>query len=110
MNKTSDKAAKAFINGKKYSSVNTVVIVENGEVLMKLFRNIIARRLCRTTSPIILNDCNHQTDTTKDRLNTLLAHYNTLEYIKQANGVWFIKSPTGEREWKINEDNIFEFE
>lgn len=113
MNKTSQAAAKAFIEGKKIGvgkNRNTVVIIGgSGEVQLNLFGSTIARRNCRTQSPIILNDAGYQTNTTKDRLNTLLTLYGLDIWINQLNGVWWLQTRKGNLlEWKSNEDNYFD--
>jgi len=106
MKKASDLAAQAFKLAKKRELSNTSVLVKEGEVILRLFGNIIARRLCRT-KVLILNDCGWNTVTTKDRLNAVLTHYSSPVYIKQVKGVWHLSDG---REWKCNEDNLFNFE
>lgn len=106
MKKTSETIAEAFKEGKKRATRNTRVLIENGEVTIKLFGNLIIRRKCRTNEPIILNDCGYQTVTTKDRMNAVLTIYGSRLYIKQIKGEWYLSDGTA---WMKQTDNYFYF-
>ncbi len=66
MRKITEAAYSAFINKRRFSRDNTKVEVDNNEVYMYLFGNLIAKT---ENGNVLINHCGYKTATTQERLN-----------------------------------------
>lgn len=80
----------AISSGKNYSGGNTKVVTNNEISYVYLFDNLIAEI---TRKKVRINNCGHETKTTKSRLNSILRVFVGDRYIYQKNFKWYI---TGE--------------
>lgn len=100
MNKTTQQAVNAFMQGVNFKSSNTKVIIRDSGTFMYLFDNMIAHK---QGNEIFLTTAGWETTTTKERLNGILKAYN-LGTITQKKFVWYIGSEefNGCRTFKVN--------
>ena len=84
---------QAILNGKDWKSGNTQVVNYSNCSDVFLYGNLIAR-IGETW--IELFDGNHQTATTKSRLNAILSEHGCPgEYVFQKNYEWFVQQEGG---------------
>ena len=85
MRKITQQAARAFIDGRKFSSGNTTVTVDSeGYIVMSLHGNIIAKRGMMDTQ-IQVTLAGWGTPTTRERVNGLLTEYGVSAGFYQRN-------------------------
>ena len=75
MRKITQEAVEAFDNSYSYKNGNTKETVDELEVRLYLFGNVIARKI-RANCKVEISSCGYTTATTRERLNGLLARYN----------------------------------
>ena len=68
----SSEATEAFVNGVEFGKSNTSVIVEGKIVKLYLFGNLIAKR---DSKRVWVSNAGYETNTTKERLNSIINHY-----------------------------------
>ena len=93
MRKITEETAVAFIAGVSKRISNTVVKVNDGETALSLHGNVIA---IRTKNGIEINNKGYTTNTTKERLNGILAYLNK-GHIRQIKYQWYLISPDGKK-------------
>ena len=85
---------------KKFSSKNTKVLIEDGEVNMYLHNNLIAKT---ENGELFISDGNYGTsNTTRDRLNAF-----PQVWLSFSKGVWIMNR---KKAWDGNWINVIEFE
>ena len=95
MRKITRNAVRAFQNGRDWHSGNTeVVVYDNGEVVMYLFDNAIAKRSKGGT--LRVSDGGYPGKTTKERLNGIPG-VNT----RQIDWQWYLNGKKWNGNWKI---------
>ena len=93
MRKIEVQMNKAIANQKNWSNDNTQVLTEGDVSRVFLYGNQIATI---GENFIQLFDGNHQTNTTKSRLNAILAEHGVQgEYVFQKNFQWFVRTVQG---------------
>ncbi len=98
MRKISRLAGSALMKRRKFKRDNTEVVVHfDGGTTMMLFGNIIASY--SKDGILSIGDGNHQTVTTKDRLNAL-PHVS----IYQRNFQWYLNDEPWDGEWIVVHD------
>jgi len=89
MRKITTLAVSAFAKGENFKMDNTTVKVETFEgynvVSMYLYGNKIAER---TEKDVCVCSGGYRSNTTKERLNSILSHYG-LPKVSQKKGAWF---------------------
>ncbi len=88
MRKITEESTRAFNNGYKFKKSNTEVKVSDKEVRFYLHNNCIAKKVYGDGT--YLSDCGWSTNTTKDRLNGILATY-TNKRIFQKDYIWYLQ-------------------
>lgn len=99
MRKISEYAHEAFINNRKFNSVNTKVKIEDGDTNMYLFGKHIVKK---TNNDLYISDGNYRaTRTTQDRLNTFPG-----VHLRISKGEWILnEKQKWDGQW-ININNI----
>jgi hypothetical protein len=93
MRKIEVQMNNAITNGTDFRSANTNVVQADGIAVVLLHGNKIAEV---GENFIQLFDGNHQTKTTKARLNAILAEHGVQgEYVFQKNFEWFVRTVQG---------------
>lgn len=87
----------AFIAGKLFRRENMEVTVSNGNVILRLHGNPIAKRTI--DGKVYINTCGWFTVTTKERLNYLLYAFNSALVIRQKNWQWYLGDDKWDGEW-----------
>lgn len=94
MRKITKEAYQAFINKEPFTKSNTAVhVLEDGEVILSLFGNIIAKQVGGILS---ITSAGYPTNTTKERLNAFPG-----VHIQQRKGVWFLNDIFWDGDWII---------
>ena len=91
MRKVTEQASNAFMNNKAFKQGSTEVRVEENEVAMYLHGHKIARKNI-TTKVVEINNCNYETNVTKERLNGVIGEVSGYgDEIYQSQFVWYWK-------------------
>lgn len=99
MREVSKSTIQAFLSGKACKVGNTSVTREIGFYKLRLHGNVIATRNTET-GEILVSDGGWQTNTTKERLNSLFSLLLNDTRIFQRNGVWFVDGINGVCKWE----------
>jgi hypothetical protein len=94
MRKVTAQSIESFTNNVSFKSQNMKIEVRNNETFMYLHNNMIAHKY-DNNSKLFISTCGWESNTTKERLNGLLYHYN-LPRISQKSFVWYL----GDNEFK----------
>ena len=94
MRKVTQETVAAFVSNIATKKTNTKVEVRDEETFFYLHNNMIAHKF-NDGKELFITTCGWESNTTKERLNGILRHYN-LPMISQKNWIWYL----GEEEWK----------
>ena len=98
MRNITEQVTQAFFEGRNFKLSNTEVHADCTGVYLKLFGNLIAKRVGERVS---ISLAGYNTSTTKERLRGILSHFNKTLVTKQ--GKVFIKADKDLQEININE-------
>lgn len=90
MRKITEDAVRAFNNGYDFKKDNTKVIKTDDGIYMYLHGNLIAKKVYGDGT--YLNHCDWETNTTKERLNSVLSLYHDIGLIYQKAYIWYWKN------------------
>lgn len=90
LSKTSSLLADKFWGNKPYMAKNTIISNKDGITSMQLYSTVIAQII---GNELILRNGGYKTQTTKARLNAVLAPLNM--WITQKKMEWYICTPSG---------------
>ena len=98
MRNITEQVTRAFFEGRNFKLSNTEVHADATGVYLKLFGNLIAKRVGERVS---ISLAGYNTNTTKERLRGVLSKFNKTLVTKQ--GKVFIKADKELQEININE-------